>query len=76
MQPSTVEAQTTTLQTATKQEFIFVLQLHKWKIVIGKATNACKHISVLTRVCPHLSRRVSKLTASAVKPRDCRTDTT
>ena len=45
MQPSTLEAKSTHQQTATKEEFIFCLQLNNGKIVVGKATNPCRRIA-------------------------------
>jgi hypothetical protein len=69
MQPSTLEAQTTLNQTATKQEFIFVLQLHSGKLVIGKATNAAKRIAAINSgVSPFVKGTLQINRILAVKP--------
>ena len=47
MSTSYLEVSPTQTQTQTKDQFIFVLQLHSGKLVIGKASNVAKRIAAI-----------------------------
>lgn len=44
---TTTTTESIKLKTPQKEEFIFVLQLHDGRFVIGQATNACKRIAAI-----------------------------
>ena len=53
----------------TDQKFIFVLQIHDGRFLIGQATNPCKRIAALNSGChPNLRKALQVKHVLAVKP--------